>query len=224
MNLRDSLGKWLNVFDQKELSYVLNQLNILYRTKDISPAPENVFKAFQLCKYDDCKVVMLGLDPYPQKGVATGLLFGNEADRVNLSPSLQVVLDAALSEGEVCSPTLEEWSAQGVLLLNTALTIEVGKTGSHSLLWRPFMKKFIYEYSRSESGIIYVLFGRQAQSFKPYISRVNDIIECEHPAYFARTNQSLPSTLFKEINQNLVGRYGIPIKWGHSNDVYQQED
>lgn len=223
MTVKDALGKWINVVDHKELSYILNQLNVLYRTRDVSPAPDDVFKAFHACKYDDCKVVMLGLDPYPQKGVATGILFGNKADTVNLSPSLKVILEAALENGEECSPTLEEWANQGVLMLNTALTVEVGKIGSHTLLWRPFMKSFVQEYSRTETGIIYVLFGKQAQSFKPYISRLNDVIECEHPAYYARTGTAMPKTLFKEINQNLVGRYGIPIKWGHSN-VYQQED
>lgn len=224
MTVKDALGKWINVVDHKELSYILSQLNVLYRTKDVSPAPDDVFRAFHACKYDTCKVVMLGLDPYPQKGVATGLLFGNKEGTANLSPSLKIVLEAALKDGEECSPTLEEWATQGVLLLNTALTVEVGKIGSHTLLWRPFMKTFLQEYSRCESGIIYVLFGKQAQSFRPYISRMNDIIECEHPAYFARTGTSLPNTLFKEINQNLINRYGIPIKWGHSTNAYQQED
>lgn len=220
MNLRDSLGKWVTVFDRKETTSLLHELNILYNTKIVCPAPENVFKAFQLCPYDKCKVIMIGMDPYPQKGVATGILFGNreETQDWNLSPSLQVVKEACLGEGETFDKTLEHWCNQGILMLNAALTVEQDHIGSHSMLWRPFMTSFLRNYSNAEPGQIYVLFGEQAKSLRQHIRPdLHDIIECKHPAYYARQHQSMPKEVFEQVNQLLIGKYGIPIHWGKTN-------
>ena len=95
---------------------------------------------------------------------------------------------------------MEEWAEQGVLLLNTALTCGVNKPGSHSLLWRPFICKLIKNICDYNSGIVWLLLGNIAQSFKPYINtRFNDVIEIQHSAYFARNNIAMPN-VFIEIN------------------------
>lgn len=159
--------------------------------------------------------------PYPQKGVATGILFGNrkEVDEDNLSPSLNVVKEAAINfeVPHYCitfDHTLESWAKQGILMINSALTVEMNRIGSHVMIWRPFIAKLLKNLSEYDTAIVYVLFGRQAQTFKPYInSRFNHIIEIEHPAYFARSGTKMPHQLFIDISNRVKGIYGVPIKW-----------
>lgn len=159
--------------------------------------------------------------PYPQKGVATGILFGNSKDTPEnkLSPSLSVIKEASINyeiphQELRFDNTLESWAKQGILMINSALTCKMNEVGSHTLYWRQFIAKLLKNMSIRESGIIYVLFGRQAQSFKSYIDiEHNNIIEIEHPSYFARTNTKMPYSIFTIINKLLKDRYGTEISW-----------
>ena len=153
--------------------------------------------------------------------MATGVLFGNrkEVDEDNLSPSLNVVKEAAINfeVPHYCitfDNSLESWSKQGILMINSALTVEMNRIGSHVMLWRPFIAKLLKNLSEYDTAIVYVLFGRQAQTFKPYINnRSNHIIGIEHPAYFARTNKKMPYHIWKDINKILYDLYGERIEW-----------
>ena len=210
MSLEEYVGKWWNLFDLKILGDTLNKLGKEYQIKNIYPAQCNVFKAFHECNYDNCKVVMLGADPYPQKGIATGILFANNLHNKNLSPSLKVIMGASGSTDQ----TLLSWCNQGVLMLNAALSVQEGKPSSHLLLWRPFMQSFLKNMSEWNTGIIYVLFGSNAIELKKYINpKLNDILEEKHPAYYARLNQEMPSTVFDETNKLLKQKYNQTIKW-----------
>lgn len=219
MQLDEYFGDWLTVIDQKELNNVVNHLNVVGRTKPIVPAYKDIFKAFTLCSKRDCKIVFLGQDPYPQKGVATGVLFGNKEGTTKLSPSLEIIKEAAINYEIPHAPirfdvTLESWARQGILMINSALTCEMNRAGSHVMLWRPFISKLLYKLSNTSSGLVYVLFGEQAQTFEPYINkRVNSIIKVHHPAYFARTHSKMPYWVFTELNKIMVDNYGVPIKW-----------
>lgn len=220
MTLEEYFGRWMRVVDKKSLEEVLNKLGPEYQRKPICPVQSKVFRAFELCPYDELKVVMLGQDPYPQKGVATGILFGNdkEVTEENLSPSLKIVKEACINyeiphNSIIFDQTLESWAKQGILMINSALTVEMNKVGSHVMLWRPFISKLLKNLSDNNTAIIYVLFGRQAQTFKLYIGKFNHIIEVEHPAYFARTNTKMPSELFRNINNLVKGINKMPIEW-----------
>ena len=161
--------------------------------------------------------------PYPDrfngKPRATGILFGNRKDipEDKLSPSLNIVKEAVINfelPHNIINfdQTLESWAEQGMLMINSALTCELNRIGSHVNMWRPFISKFISNMSDTVTGIVYILFGRQAQTLKPYINdRLNDIIETEHPAYYARMNEKMPYSVFKEMNNILYGRYGEKI-------------
>lgn len=159
--------------------------------------------------------------PYPQKGVATGILFGNrsDTDEEDLSPSLKVVKEAAINfeVPHYCvtfDNTLESWARQGILMINSALTVEMNRVGSHVMIWRPFIAKLLKNLSDYNTAVVYVLFGRQAQTFKSYInSRFNHIIEVEHPAYFARNNARMPHQLFIDISNKVKDICGVPIEW-----------
>lgn len=219
MTTEEYFGDWLKVIDKASLDKVVSALNHIYKTSDVTPAYNNVFKAFTLCSLRDLKIVFLGMDPYPQKGVATGVLFGNSLDTKELSPSLEVIKEACIDYSIPHPPikfdiTLESWANQGILMINSALTVEVGKTGSHTMLWRPFITKLLTNLSDCSTGIVYVLFGNQAQTFEPYINKqFNDIIKIQHPSYFARVNQNMPHKLFVDIDTLMKEKYGEPIKW-----------
>ena len=99
-------------------------------------------------------------------------------------------------------------------MINSALTVEMNKVGSHVMLWRLFIAKLLKNLSEYNTALIYVLFSRQARTFKPYInSKFNHIMEIEHPAYFARNNVRMPNQLFIDISNKVKEIYGIPIKW-----------
>lgn len=221
MTLDEYFGDWMKVIDRTELESVMSKVRLEYKRRLLCPAQSDVFRAFKLCSLKDLKIVMLGQDPYPQKGVATGVLFGNrkEVSNDDLSPSLNVIKEAIIDfeiphNNIIFDRTLESWAKQGILMINSALTVEVNKIGSHVMLWRHFIAKLLKNLSNYDTAIVYVLFGKQASTFKPYIdSKFNHIIEIEHPAYFARTNTKMPHQLFIDISNKVKGIYGVPIKW-----------
>lgn len=221
MTLEEYFGDWMKVIDKLELIKVLNKVGMEYAKKPLCPLQSDVFKAFELCPLRNLKVVMIGQDPYPQKGVATGILFGNKAEvsEDNLSPSLNIIKEAVINyeiphNCIIFDQTLESWAKQGILMLNSALTVEMNRIGSHTMIWRPFIASLLKNLSLYDSGVIYVLFGRQAQTFKPYINKsFNYIYEVEHPTYFARNNTKMPYKFFIDIKNKVKEIYGIPVEW-----------
>lgn len=222
MTIEEYFGDWMRVIDKPEAMKIMGWLKTV-NPNTLCPALPNVFRAFKLCSLKDCRVVMIGMDPYPDKLMgkprATGILFGNNKDvpEDKLSPSLQVVKESAINfeiphNIITFDQTLESWAKQGILMINSALTCELNKVGSHVNQWGPFVSKLLKNLSERETGIVYILFGRQAQTLKPYINeRYNDIIEIEHPAYFARSNKIMPYSVFRQMNDILYGRYGERI-------------
>ena len=219
MKVDEYFGNWIKVINKEELFKVTNRVMMIAKTKPICPDISNIFRAFELCPYNNLKIVMLGCDPYPQKDIATGILFGNRRDVKELSPSLNIIKEAVINFEipHYCinfDTTLESWVKQGILMINSALTVEMNKIGSHVMIWRNFITYLLKYLSQKETGLIYVLFGKQAQTFEPYINKqFNTIINIEHPAYFARTHTKMPNKLFIDLSKMTEEKYGIPIKW-----------
>ena len=220
MTIDEYFGDWMKVLDRKETVKIMNWL----KTTDSStlcPSIKNVFKAFKLCSYNKCKVIFIGQDPFPQKGVAQGILFGNSSNTPEdkLSPSLKVVKESVINFDIphnliTFDPTLESWAKQGILMLNSALTTEVGKVGIHTLKWRPFIGSFLKNMSEKNTGIIYVFFGSQAKSLNTYINNNNNYkLFIEHPAYYARLNKRMPSDIWYTVQKLVYNIYGTLIKW-----------
>ena len=106
------------------------------------------------------------------------------------------------------------WAKQGILLINGALTVEMNKIGSHTMLWRPFISSLLHNLSNEYTGIVYVLFGNQAQTFRPYINeKLNYVLEENHPAYYARTHKKMPGDVFDKVNDIIYKMYGEKIEW-----------
>lgn len=214
MTIDEYFGDWMRVLDRNETMKIMGWLRSINQST-LCPSIKDVFKAFKLCPYNNCRVVFIGQDPYPQRGVAQGVLFGNSSDTPEnkLSPSLQIIKESVINfeiphNFITFDPTLESWAKQGILMINSALTTEVGKIGVHMMKWRPFMIALLKQMSMINPGIIYVLFGSQAQILEPYISKNNYVLKIEHPAYFARTNKKMPYHIWKDINKILYDLYG----------------
>lgn len=229
MTNQETLNGWGKIMNLSLLNKTLSAIN----PANICPKQEDVFNAFKLCSLNNCMAVFLGQDPYPQKGVATGVLFGNSADtkEKDLSPSLKVIKESAIDFTKTHNypiefdNTLESWAKQGILMINSALTTEVGNVGSHTNLWRPFISQLLKTLSEYQTGIVYVLFGKQAQTFEPYINKANNLILKEnHPAYYARVNQRMPSDVFVEVNRYLKGQYNKEIVWYTDYNNAEQKD
>lgn len=219
MTIDEYFGDWMKVLDRNETMKIMGWLRTVNK-ETLCPNIKDVFKAFKLCPYNKCRVIFVGQDPYPQRGVAQGVLFGNSSDTPEdkLSPSLQVIKESVINfeiphNLITFDPTLESWAKQGILMINSALTTEVGKIGVHMMKWRPFMIAFLKQMSVLNPGIIYVLFGSQAQILEPYVNKNNYVLKIEHPAYFARTNKKMPYHIWKDINKILYDLHGERIEW-----------
>lgn len=224
MTVEEYFEEWSRVVDTKEADRLIH--TIMASKVSICPRMNNIFRAFKECEYSNLRVVILGQDPYPQlrkdkSPVATGLAFANSSDTTNehLSPSLKVLSNSLIDfsiphKTIIFDPSLEKIASQGVLWLNSALTCQTGRIGSHSLMWRPFIKSLLLNLSRHRTGIVYVLLGSEAQSFEPYINnKSNHVIRCRHPAYYARTHTAMPPDTWYQVNRILVGQNGYGINW-----------
>lgn len=228
MSLEEYFSDWLKVIDKQELFKVVNTINTLYKTQSCEPSYNNIFRAFNITPYNNLKLIMLGADPYPQKGISTGVAFANQKSVVKLSPSLEILKEAII-DFEVphnlitFDPTLEEVSKQGVLFLNSALTVRTNNPNSHMYVWRDFIKSLIINLSLYNPGLIYVLWGSVAKSFEAYINKNNIIYKMPHPAYYARTNTKIPHKFFVELNNTVYYHFGERIKWFKEENFISNE-
>lgn len=232
MTVEEYFGDWKNVVPVSQADDTIKAVN--KSVKPVCPMLRDVFKAFKACSYDKLKVVVIGQDCYADmrngKPVATGIAFANskETPEHSYSPSLKVLMESFIDFSVphsliIFDPSLEDVSRQGVLLINTALTCEMNKPGSHMLLWRPFIRQLLANLSRHKTGIVYVLLGSEAQSLKDCIdSRYNYILCDKHPAYYARKNMPMPPGIWKTVNDIIKSINGKEeqIKWFKEEDPF----
>jgi uracil-DNA glycosylase len=185
---------------------------------EVYPSQENIFRAFRETPLEELKVVLIGQDPYYTPGLAIGLAFG-VPDQVKLPPSLVNILKEV--EDDIYNgldlhydPSLEKWATQGVLLLNTALTVEKNKPESHTNQWK-FFTQGVLEALSKQDNIIYVLWGNHAQQFKKLIMKnpTAFIIESPHPSPLSAYRGFFGSKPFSTINNQLLTLNKKPIQW-----------
>ena len=213
---------WKQVIDRREFERILPIITELHSTKKVFPNFYNIFDCFNQCRYEKLKVVIIGMDPYPQEGFATGLAFANPIDKqATISPSLQLIKDCLAREftwgkfeSDCFDPTLKFWAEQGVLLLNSALTVEENKPNSHTELWYPFIKKLLINLSEINSGIVYILLGDRAKTLGSFINKnSNYIFKYKHPAYYSRLNQAFECDGFKKAQEIILKNYNTNLLW-----------
>ena len=198
----------------------LEKLGILLATRkkevNILPRTDCIFRAFKETPYSDVRVVILGMDPYhsiiKNQAVATGLAF--ESGIWNyIPPSLGNILKELsddIGDGEA---DLTSWAKQGVLLINTALTVEEGNAGSHARYWEPFTEAVLKSLSET-TGLIYCLWGRHAKMYKKYINpNFNYVLEAAHPSPLSAHRGWFGCKHFSEINKILLGQTKDHIIW-----------
>lgn len=209
MTPQEYFGDWWKCIDSGVLFETMSKVKATYGLQTVYPHLKDIFKAFELCPYNELKVVIIGQDPYPD-GSGTGIAFANKSDTDTLSISLAMLL-SNFNTIKV-NPNLEHWAKQGVLLLNSSLTVVKNNPGSHTMLWRPFMTSFIKNLCEWNTGLIFVLLGEQAKTFKPYIGKFNNVLEFKHPAYYARTDGKMPN-IFAEIDKLTKAKNNLTINW-----------
>jgi uracil-DNA glycosylase len=173
--------------------------------KKFTPPLKQVFRAFEECPYDNLQVVIIGQDPYPQLGVADGISFSC-SNTNKLQPSLRFILEEVnrtIYDNEVIIEDLDLkiWSNQGVLMLNTALTTEVGNIGSHYDIWRPFTTYLLDWLNINKSELVYVYMGKKAEEWSSMTDDTNIKYFVKHPASAAYNGSKWDSKdLFNKIN------------------------
>ena len=187
----------------------------------IYPQHENVFRAFELTSYADTRVVILGQDPYHGVNQANGLCFSVQSD-VAIPPSLKNIFKELQSDlnfkidKEILSHgNLEQWARQGVLMLNTTLTVRAGEAGSHQGRgWESFTDEVIRIVNNKSHPVVFVLWGASARKKRLLINAdKNHIIESAHPSPLSAHNGFIGSRPFTKINEALV-IFGLsPIDW-----------
>ncbi len=199
-------------------------LETLYKLREdgkrFTPPLKQVFRSFEECPVDKLHVIIIGQDPYPHFGVADGLAFSC-ANTGKPQPSLVKIFEAIDStvydnERREYNPDLTRWANQGVLLLNSALTCEIDKVGSHYNVWKEFIAYVMDILNFTDSGLIFVLMGKQAQELEGLIGDHHHIIKTTHPAYASYTKQPWDcNNMFNEINRIITGQNGsdYTITW-----------
>ena len=198
---------------KKFLSVVDNE----YKTKTIYPLRENIFNAFKLTPYKDVKVVIVGQDPYHGEGEAHGLSF-SVLDPTPLPPSLRNIYKELYSDLGIepsKSGDLTKWAKEGVLLLNSTLTVVKDTPNSHSKLgWSNFTDYVIKVLNNREEPIIFILWGAFARSKKQLITNPKHlVIESAHPSPLSARNGFFGSKPFSKTNEFLKNNGIKEIDW-----------
>ena len=183
----------------------------------IYPPDNLIFKALNCCAFDDVKVVILGQDPYHGSGQAMGLSFSVPRGE-KIPPSLRNIykeLEADLGIPQALDGDLTPWAEQGVLLLNTSLSVREAKPGSHSKgLWNDFSKAVIQSLSERRQNVVFVLWGAHAQGFSDLIdSDKHLILESVHPSPLSASRGFFGSKPFSKINSYLKSTGQETIDW-----------
>jgi len=182
--------------------------------KIVLPEPKNFFRAFDLCELNNLKVVIIGQDPYHTPGVPNGLAFSVNKNQ-KLPPSLINIFRELESDLGVKNyiGDLSAWSRQGVLLLNTCLSVCAGLPASHSNIgWENFTNAAIEEIQKKKN-IIFLLWGKHAQQKKAFIQEDNFILEAAHPSPLSANNGFFGCNHFSKTNNLLTSLGSDPIDW-----------
>ncbi len=234
---QELLGDYFESADWRSLE---KNLQAALNNDVVRPEPQNFFKALKLCPVNSVKVVILGQDPYHSPGLAQGLAFSIPAEiAVNsreFPSSLRNISKALALEGFGPLPNgdLHHWAKQGVLLLNTALSVKLGEAGSHTGLgWKSLIDHLIGALSKTRPHLVWILWGGHAQSKLPLIEGGQNqlILQSSHPSGlgvyktdkpFLEPGGKASCGHFTKANQWLTEQKGSPIQWvqGTQTDLF----
>lgn len=216
---------WTEILmDEFEKSYYKDLKDFLiseYKNKEIYPEMNDIFNALHYTDYNNVKVVILGQDPYHGVNQAHGLSFSVKPG-VKPPPSLKNIYKELHTDLGCYIPNngyLKKWSDEGVLLLNTVLTVQSGKANSHKGKgWNLFTDKIISALNERKNPIVFILWGNNAISKKVLITNKNHfILQSVHPSPLSATRGFLGSKPFSKANNFLLSIGKDPINWQIDN-------
>ena len=183
----------------------------------VFPEEKNVFNALELTPFESVKVVILGQDPYHGFGQAHGLSFSVQKG-IPLPPSLKNIykeLQEDIGGGLPTEGDLSHWAQQGVLLLNTVLTVEEGNANSHKGIgWERLTNRLIESLNELKHPVIFILWGKPAQDKEKLITNPNHVIlKAPHPSPLAAYRGFFGSKPFSRVNDILIQQGQTPIRW-----------
>ena len=213
-----SWKKHLSIEIKKDYFIRLKQL--LYHEKQkhiIFPETLDIFKSLYLTPFNKVKVVIIGQDPYHGQKQANGLAFSVNKGQA-LPPSLKNIFNELKRDLKIEMPlqgNLDKWAVQGVLLLNSTLTVRSGEPNSHKHLgWGQFTNSIIQLISETRSGIVFLLWGEFAQKKLKMIDKnKHHVLLTSHPSPFSAHKGFIGSNHFSETNFILRSNNQIPIDW-----------
>lgn len=214
------LGDWTDIIQDEMSQPYFQQLKQFvdqaYEETTVYPNREDIWNAFIYTKFSDVKCVILGQDPYHGPNQAHGLSFSVQ-DGVRFPPSLRNIFQE-LKDDIGCdipeSGNLEKWAKQGVLLLNTALTVEAGKAGSHrGKGWEQFTDSVIERLGSREEPIVFILWGNDAKKKMKWIGEQHQVLTSVHPSPLSSHRGFFGSKPFSQVNDALNGWGKSPIDW-----------
>lgn len=188
-----------------------------YKTQTVYPKAGNIFNAFNLCPFEDVKVVIIGQDPYHEPNQAHGLCF-SVLDPTPTPPSLVNIYKEIKQDLGVDSPKsgdLTRWAKQGVLLLNATLTVQAHKAGSHQNKgWEKFTDSVIHHLANEKQGLVFLLWGSYAQKKGEFIDQTKHLVlKSVHPSPLSAHRGFFGNHHFSQTN-NFLSKLGKqPINW-----------
>lgn len=206
-----------SLLDSTDFHVFAEKIVSIYQSEIIYPPKEHVFSALNLCEFNQTRVVIIGQDPYHGVRQAHGLSF-SVPDGVALPPSLKNIFKELFADLSVMrtSGDLSDWSRQGVLLLNSVLTVRTGEAGSHhSLGWSIFTKAVLEALNNQEVPIVFLLWGNAAQKFAASIdSSKHFVVKSAHPSPLSANRGGwFGSKPFSKTNDFLRSKGFEPIQW-----------
>lgn len=208
---------WQSFHEQEEQKEYFRRLTKSLRDErkkfTVYPPETKVYRAFSLTPFSEVKVVILGQDPYHGEGQADGLAFSSLVP----PPSLRNIFKELHSDLEVNTPLngdLSSWAKEGVLLLNTQLTVRANKANSHKGIgWETYTDNVIKYISENKDYVVFILWGKNAQSKEKLIANRHGVIKSVHPSPLAAYRGFFGSKPFSKTNELLQANNYSPIKW-----------
>lgn len=224
-------NKWKSFIEEEmKKEYMISLKEFISKRRQetiVLPDSSYLFNAFNVCHFNNIKVIIIGADPYPSSSDAHGLAFSTPSE--HRPYSLQNIFDEVLKDffngntggiNVFQTNNLTQWCTQGVLLLNSVLTTEEGKPGAHSNKgWEIFTENIIkFICANHQSKLVWMLWGKQAKSFKKHIMEKHLILESEHPASVRHNHEAwFGNRHFTKANEFIRKTYfniKMPINWG----------
>ena len=196
---------------------IIKEISVSYQKKILQPSPEKILKAFEITNFNDLKIVILGQDPYHGTNQANGLSFAVEKE-LKTPPSLKNIFIEVFEdtkEKPKASKNLEFWAKQGVLLLNSSLTVNQGLANSHNKIgWHLFTNKVLKEISNHKKNIVFFLWGKNAQKKRKFINHSKHLVlYTSHPSPLSVYKGFKGCKHFSKANEYLLKNNINKIIW-----------